>query len=42
MGIGMVLICSPQDVEQLTRAQPEARVIGKVVKQRGKERMIIE
>ena len=42
MGIGMVLVCSPQDVEQLTRAQPEARVIGEVVKQRGKERVVIE
>jgi len=42
MGIGMVLICAPQDVEQLTRAQPEAKVIGEVVKQRGKKRVIIE
>ena len=42
MGIGMVLVCSPQDVEQLTRAQPEAKVIGEVVKQRGKERVVIE
>ena len=42
MGIGMVVICSPNDVDQLTKALPEAKVIGEVVKQEGKARVIIE
>jgi len=41
MGIGMVVICSPGNVDQLTQALPEAKVIGEVVKQRGKARVII-
>ena len=42
MGVGMVLICSPDDVNQLTKALPEAKVIGEVVKQVGKARVIIQ
>jgi phosphoribosylformylglycinamidine cyclo-ligase len=42
MGIGMTLICSPDNVDQLTKALPEAKVIGEVVKQVGKTRVIIE
>jgi len=42
MGIGMVVICSPDNVDQLTRALPEANVIGEVVGQKGKARVIIE
>ncbi len=42
MGIGMVLICSPNDVNQLTEALPEARVIGEVVKQAGEARVVIQ
>lgn len=41
MGIGMVLICSPENVDQLAAALPEAKVIGEVVKQVGKSRVII-
>ncbi len=41
MGIGMVVICSPNDVDQLTQALPEAKVIGEVVKQKGEARVII-
>ena len=41
MGIGMVLICSPNDVKQLTKALPEAHIVGKVVKQRGEARVAI-
>jgi phosphoribosylformylglycinamidine cyclo-ligase len=33
MGVGMVLICSPEDVNQLTGQLPEAKVIGEVIKQ---------
>jgi phosphoribosylformylglycinamidine cyclo-ligase len=41
MGIGMVLICSPDNVGQLTEALSEARVIGEVVEQVGKARVVI-
>jgi len=42
MGIGMALICSPEDADQLTRALPEAEVIGEVIKQVGEARVVIE
>ncbi len=42
MGIGMVLICSPDKTSQLTKALPEAKVIGEVVEQRGKARVAIK
>ncbi len=42
MGIGMVLICSPTNVERVTRTLPEAKIIGGVVKQVGKARVVIE
>ncbi len=41
MGIGMVLIGSPDNVGPLTQALPEAKVIGEVVKQEGKARVVI-
>jgi len=41
MGIGMVLICSPENTEQLTTALPGAPIVGKVVKQVRKARVII-
>jgi len=42
MGIGMVVICSLSDVDQLAQALPEARVIGEVVKQKGEARVVIK
>jgi len=42
MGIGMVVICSPENVDQLLRALPEALVIGNVVEQGGKAGVVIE
>jgi len=42
MGIGMVVICSPDSVDQLTESLPEAKVIGEVVKQEGKARVVID
>jgi phosphoribosylformylglycinamidine cyclo-ligase len=42
MGIGMVLICSPDRTDQLTGALPEARVIGGVVEQAGEKRVVIK
>ena len=42
MGIGMVVICSPEDVDQFIEVLPEAKVIGEVVEQEGKARVVIE
>ena len=42
MGIGMVVICAPDDVDQLTQALPGAKVIGEVVKQVGETRVVID
>jgi len=42
MGIGMVVICSPEDADQLTQALPEANVIGEVIEQAGKARVVIK
>jgi len=41
MGIGMVLVSSPQRVSALQKALPEAVVIGHVVKQDGPDRVIL-
>jgi phosphoribosylformylglycinamidine cyclo-ligase len=41
MGVGMVLACSPEDVEQLTKTIPEARLIGEVIERKVGERVII-
>lgn len=42
MGMGMVVICSPSDVSELSQLMPEAKLIGEIVEQRGKERVIID
>jgi phosphoribosylformylglycinamidine cyclo-ligase len=42
MGIGMVVICAPENVSQITRQLPEAKIIGEVAKQRGKARVAID
>ncbi len=42
MGIGMVVICSDDSIDNVTKALPEARVIGKVVKKTTKARVVIK
>ena len=42
MGIGMAVICSPSDADQITQTLPEAKVIGEVVNQTGKARVAIK
>ena len=42
MGIGMVLICSADKVERLTKQIPEARIIGDIINQTGKTRVVIK
>jgi phosphoribosylformylglycinamidine cyclo-ligase len=41
MGIGMVVVCSNDSVDRITKALPEAMVIGEVVKQKG-ARVVID
>ncbi len=41
MGIGMALICAPENVSKLMGQLSEAKVIGEVVKQEGKPRVVI-
>ena len=41
MGVGMVVICSPEDVAELTKSIPEARRVGRIVEQEGHKRVII-
>ena len=41
MGIGMVLFCSANNAGKITRALPEAKVIGEVVKQEEKKKVVI-
>ncbi len=42
MGIGMVLVCSPDSADQISQALPEANVIGKVEKQETEARIVID
>ncbi len=42
MGIGMAVVCAPEKVSQLKKALPEAQVVGEVVKQKGRARVIID
>jgi phosphoribosylformylglycinamidine cyclo-ligase len=42
MGVGMVVVCSPDKVTRITETMPEAKVIGEVVKQRGETRVVID
>ena len=41
MGVGMVVFCSRQAVDELGKMVPEARLIGEVVKQEGEDRIVI-
>jgi len=42
MGIGMTIICSPEDAKKLTKKLPGVKVIGEVIKQTGEARVIIK
>jgi len=41
MGIGMVLVCSPDSINLLTKALPKAHIVGEVMKQTGEARVFI-
>jgi phosphoribosylformylglycinamidine cyclo-ligase len=42
MGLGLVVACSPEKVARLAQALPEARIIGEVVPQKGRAKVIID
>jgi len=41
MGIGMAIVCSQNNSQELMKAIPGARLIGEVIEQKGRERIII-
>ena len=41
MGIGMALVCAPDNAKELIKAIPEARPVGEVLKQKSKQRVIM-
>ena len=41
MGIGMTIVCSPQEVNRLVAILPEAKTIGKIIRAQGEERIIL-
>jgi phosphoribosylformylglycinamidine cyclo-ligase len=42
MGVGMVVICSPDKMTKIIKTLPEAKVIGEVVKQKREARVVID
>lgn len=42
MGLGLIVVCSPEKVSRVTKALPEACVIGEIVPQKGHSRVIID
>ena len=42
MGIGMVVVCSPGNAGPVTKALPEAKIVGEVAKQAGEARVVIK
>ena len=42
MGVGMVVICAPENAARIARAVPGAGIIGEVVRQTGEARVIID
>lgn len=42
MGIGMTIVCSPQQVAQVASVLPQAIAIGEIIETDGKERVILD
>jgi phosphoribosylformylglycinamidine cyclo-ligase len=42
MGVGMAIVCSPEDVRRLRKSMPDAKPVGEVTKQKGKTRVVID
>ena len=41
MGIGMIIVCSPRQVESIATVLPQVKTIGRIVRARGEERVIV-
>jgi len=41
MGIGMTVVCSPQQVKKIASILPQAKVIGDIISRKGRDRVII-
>jgi phosphoribosylformylglycinamidine cyclo-ligase len=41
MGVGMTIVCSPQQVAKIVSIMPQAKVIGEIIKREDEERVII-
>jgi phosphoribosylaminoimidazole (AIR) synthetase len=41
MGIGITIVCSPQEVVRILSVLPEAKVIGEIAKGKDRERIAI-
>jgi phosphoribosylaminoimidazole (AIR) synthetase len=41
MGIGMAIVCSPQQVAKIVSILPQAKAIGEIIKRKDAERVII-
>ncbi len=41
MGVGLIIVCSPQQVARIVSILPQAKVIGEIIKREDKERAII-
>jgi phosphoribosylformylglycinamidine cyclo-ligase len=42
MGLGMIVVCAPEEVEAVRAQVPEALVVGEVIAQKGEKRVLIE
>jgi phosphoribosylformylglycinamidine cyclo-ligase len=42
MGLGMMMVCAPEDVEAVRAQVPEALVVGEIIAQKGEKRVLIE
>ncbi len=42
MGIGMVVICTPENAQKITSQLPEAKVIGETIEHQGEKRVLIK
>jgi phosphoribosylaminoimidazole (AIR) synthetase len=41
MGIGMTIVCAPENLNELSNTLPEAIEIGKIIRQDGDKRVVI-
>lgn len=41
MGLGMVVICPPQNVDKIVKLVPEAQLVGEIIEGKGKKKVVI-